>query len=133
MAPEGGGELILVVDDRASERDYLRDLFEMEGFQVEIARHGGEALELIETLPVRTVVTDLNMPGVDGMAVLDRLHADHPELPVILLTGHGSLPVGMKAMAHGAFYFLEKPAKGDHLLALVRRALEFSARSPSGN
>lgn len=130
---EPAGDLILVVDDNASERDYLRDLFEMEGFAVEVARHGGEAFELIDRVPVRTVVTDLNMPGVDGMAVLDRLHVAHPELPVIILTGQGSLPVGMKAMAHGAFYFLEKPVKGDHLLALVRRALEFSRHVPAGH
>jgi DNA-binding NtrC family response regulator len=123
--------LVLVVDDRASERDVVRDLLEMEGYRVQVASHGAEALDLVEDLPIRLVITDLNMPGVGGMEVLDRLRAKHREVPVIMFTGDGSLPVGMKAMAHGAFYFLEKPVRGDQLLALVERALEFQRQVPA--
>jgi DNA-binding NtrC family response regulator len=127
VTPGSGQEaeepLVLVVDDSASEREVMRDLLGMEGYEVRVASHGAEALKMVEDLPVRLVITDLHMPGVGGMEVLDRLRARDRDLPVIMFTGDGSLPVGMKAMARGAFYFLEKPVRGEHLLPLVERAI----------
>ena len=120
---EAGAPLVLVVDDRADARDYVNDLLTPEGYAVLLASGGEEALELIARHPVRLVITDLEMPGVDGMELLDRVRTEHHDLPVIIFTGHGRLAIGLRAIAHGAFYFLDKPVPAEKLLALVEKAL----------
>src|SRR3546814_11032583 len=63
------------------------------------------------------------MPGIDGLELLSELHAQDPELPVLLITGHGDVPLAVQAMRAGAYDFLEKPFASDHLLDTVRRAM----------
>jgi DNA-binding NtrC family response regulator len=122
-----GDPLVLVVDDRADAREYVDDLLTPEGYEVIQAASGEEALQLIARHPVRLVITDLEMPGVDGMELLDRVRDQHRDLPVIIFTGHGRLAIGLRAIAHGAFYFLDKPVPPDKLLALAEKALALRA------
>ncbi|RMW11117.1 Helix-turn-helix, Fis-type, partial [Pseudomonas amygdali pv. tabaci] len=69
------------------------------------------------------MVSDIRMQGMDGLELLDQLHAQDPDLPVLLITGHGDVPLAVKAMRAGAYDFLEKPFASDAMLDSVRRAL----------
>ena len=77
------------------------------------------------------VISDIRMPGMDGMALLRRLQSIDPGLPVILMTGHGDVPMAVEAMRIGAFDFVEKPFEPERLAELCRKAGEIARRAPS--
>jgi DNA-binding response OmpR family regulator len=115
---------ILIVDDERNIRLMLRTALEPEGYVVEEAADGREALEMIERSSPDLVVLDLNMPVMDGMAVLERLDAKVGLRPrVIVLTAYGSIAAAVKATRLGARDFLEKPATPDELRQTVREVL----------
>jgi DNA-binding NtrC family response regulator len=115
---------ILIVEDKESLRTVLRKTLETEGFGVEEAPDGHAALEKIRRDRFSMVLTDLRLPRADGHEVLKAaIHAD-PEMPVILMTAYGTIRDAVSAMKAGAYDYLEKPVDNDHLLALVRRALD---------
>jgi DNA-binding NtrC family response regulator len=114
---------ILVVDDRLDSREFVRDILAERGHSAILAADGEEALRIISQRPVRLVVTDVHMPGIGGMELLDRLRVESPGTLVIMFTGDCRLPLGIRALSHGAFYFLEKPIRSEELLALVDKAL----------
>jgi len=121
------GERVLVVDDEASLREFLTILFEREGYTVRTASTGEEALALVPGWRPDLVLTDLNMPGMDGIELLRQLksHAtpDAREIPVILVTAYGTIAHAVAAMREGAFDYVAKPFHNDELRLMVAKAL----------
>jgi len=117
-------ERILIVEDKENLRAVLRKTLEAEGFGVEEAPEGRAAVEKIRRDRFAMVLTDLRLPRADGHEVLKAAVQADPEMPVILMTAYGTIRDAVSAMREGAYDYLEKPVDNDHLLALVRRALE---------
>ncbi len=117
-------ERILIVEDKDSLRIVLKKTLEAEGFGVEEAPDGRAALEKIGRERFAMVLSDLRLPRADGHEVLKAAVRADPEMPVILMTAYGTIRDAVSAMREGAYDYLEKPVDNDHLLALVRRALE---------
>ncbi len=115
---------VLVVDDEDFVRESLVDLLESEGFATVSASSGSQALEALETVKVSVVVSDLRMPGMDGLVLLQAAKRQASELPVILLTGAGTIADAVQAMKAGAFDFIQKPVDPEQFVVLVRRAVE---------
>src|SRR5512145_1185793 len=119
---------ILVVDDEKNIQLTLARALSMEGHVVETASGGREALEKIAALPVDVVVMDVRMPDLDGLSVLEKARETRPGLPVVIMSGHGSLETVRSAFKLGAFDYLEKPiTEKDKLLVAVRNALALRA------
>lgn len=116
-----------VVDDDAAVRDSLRVLLETSGFMVQ-THASAAALLAAAPEPGGCVLSDVRMPEIDGLELQRRLRASGVSLPVILMTGHGDIPIAVRAMKAGAVDFLEKPFDEEQLLDAVRRALEQSRR-----
>lgn len=115
---------ILVIDDEENIRNGLVSNFEMEDYNVKTAKNGKEGLSLVEKGDIDLVVTDLKMDGISGEEVLRRVTTETPGIPVIVLTGHGSIDAAVDAMKNGAYDFLTKPLNLDQLNMIVKRALE---------
>ncbi|MGN0728289.1 sigma-54-dependent transcriptional regulator [Treponema sp.] len=115
---------ILIIDDEKNIREGLAANFELEDYNVKTAASGKEGLELISKGDIDLVITDLRMPGISGEEVLSRIATETPGIPVIILTGHGSIDSAVDAMRHGAYDFLTKPLNLDQLGIIVKRALE---------
>jgi DNA-binding NtrC family response regulator len=115
---------ILVVDDEKALLIALRGLLSKEGYQVETAASGEEALQRIETGSFHLVITDLSMDGVSGMQVLERARAFDQDLAVIMITAHGSEKAAVQAMKLGAADYIPKPFDNDELRVVVRRVME---------
>lgn len=115
---------ILIIDDEKNIREGLAANFELEDYNVKTAASGKEGLELISKGDIDLVITDLRMPGISGEEVLNHVVTETPGIPVIILTGHGSIDSAVDAMRHGAYDFLTKPLNLDQLGMIVKRALE---------
>jgi two-component system nitrogen regulation response regulator NtrX len=115
---------VLVIDDEMAIRDSLRMTLEYEGYDVSGAATGQEGLTLVDREPPDIVLLDVKMPGMDGLEVLERLHATHETLPVIVVSGHGTISTAVEATKKGAFDFIEKPFASDRLLVSLRNALD---------
>ncbi|PYT38105.1 MAG: transcriptional regulator, partial [Acidobacteria bacterium] len=115
---------ILLVEDKESLRAVLKKTLEAEGFGVEEAPDGRAAVDKIRRDRYAMVLTDLRLPGASGHEVLTAAQSADPEMPVILMTAYGTIRDAVSAMKAGAYDYLEKPVDADHLLALVRRALD---------
>ncbi|HQN08452.1 MAG TPA: sigma-54 dependent transcriptional regulator [Thermoanaerobaculia bacterium] len=116
---------ILLVEDRESLRSMLAETLGGEGYRVEAVATGDEAVRrLSEGRRYALVLTDLKLPGADGLAVLDAALANDPSVPVVLLTGYGTVETAVAAMKRGAADFLNKPVDVDLLLLLVKRHVE---------
>lgn len=119
------GGRILVVEDEEGVRSFLVEALSLGGHTVLEAPDGQAALEVLARESVHVVLTDLKMPRVDGMALLERLQTEQPEVEVIMLTAHGAIEHAVEAMKLGAFDFLQKPVSSlAELRLLVDRALE---------
>ncbi len=115
---------ILIVDDERNIQLTLARALTLEGYAAETASGGQEALDKIAALPVDAVVMDVKMPDLDGLTVLERARATRPDLPVVIMSGHGSIETVRQAFKLGAFDYLEKPiTERDKLLVAVRNAL----------
>lgn len=115
---------ILVADDEMGIRDMLRSELEAEGHTVVAAANGMEALKLIEKEEFNLVLSDIKMPGMDGLELLAEIKRRDPNLEVILVTGFGTIETAVAAMKMGAYDFLQKPFNLDEMHSLVKRALE---------
>jgi len=115
---------ILVVDDDPGVRYTLREILSSEGLEIEEAADGAAALTAFEARPAPLVVTDLRMPGVDGMELLRRLAARAAPPRVVVITAHGSERQAVEAMKAGAYDYFRKPFENEELLAVVRRAVD---------
>ncbi|MBQ1559112.1 MAG: sigma-54-dependent Fis family transcriptional regulator, partial [Pseudomonas sp.] len=115
---------VLLIDDDAHLRQALSQTLDLAGLKVLSL---GDAQGLAARIPAGwpgVVVSDIRMPGIDGLQLLQQLRERDAELPVLLITGHGDVPLAVQAMRAGAYDFLEKPFANDDLLDSVRRALE---------
>jgi two-component system response regulator FlrC len=116
---------ILVVDDEEGVRSFLAESLEIDGHQVEEAANGHEALERLRSRSFDLVLTDLRMPGMDGLELLQKVQAEQPEVEFIVLTAHGNVENAVQAMKLGAFDYIQKPVSGPaELRLLATRALE---------
>ena len=115
---------LVVIDDEPRMAEILAMVFEREGYVVRTFTDAERGLAALEEAPADVVVTDLKMPGVDGLEVLRRGRELDPELPVILMTAHGTVATAIEAMRNGAFDYVQKPFDNDELKALVQRALD---------
>ncbi|MDR0719726.1 MAG: sigma-54 dependent transcriptional regulator [Treponema sp.] len=114
---------LLVVDDEKNIREGLADSLKMDGFEVVTAAGGDEAWNRFQKGDIDLVITDLRMPDISGEELLKLIEAETPGVPVIILTGHGTVETAVEAMRAGAWDFLTKPVNLDHLAQIVRRAL----------
>ncbi|MEI7685652.1 MAG: sigma-54 dependent transcriptional regulator [Planctomycetota bacterium] len=120
----GAVQRILIVEDLADSRTSLQELFTMAlGLEVDTAENGLEALEMLEQRPYSLVVTDLRMPKMDGMKLIEEIQARKLPVTIVVTTGHGGVNDAVKAMRMGAYDFLTKPPDPQHLCLLVQRAL----------
>jgi len=117
-------ERVVFIDDEAEVCRANRQSLELDGFTVETFGAAGPALAAIMADPPGLVVTDVRLPDLDGVALFARLRSLDPDLPVILITGHGDIRMAVSAMRDGAYDFLAKPYPAESLLASARRALE---------
>jgi DNA-binding NtrC family response regulator len=115
-------EKVLLVDDEEEFVETLAERMRNRGMEVATSNSGGEALKLVETDPYDVVVLDLQMPGMDGIEVLERIKQRQPDIQVVLLTGHASVAKGVEAIKHGALEFLEKPIDLSKLSEVIHRA-----------
>ena len=119
---------VLTVDDDAAMGKVLGALLAQGGLEPHHVREGTEALAALESRPFDLVVTDLRMPGMDGMALLAQLVARWPDVPVIMLTAHGTVPLAVEAMRAGAADFVLKPFDREELLFVIRKVLAGAER-----
>lgn len=117
-------ETILVVDDEAQIRNTLRGVLSDEGFDVVEAENGRAALELLAHQEPRLAIVDIWMPEVDGIELVQRMRSQAPRVPIIVISGHGTIETAVRVIRDGAFDFLEKPFQLDALLRVVGRALD---------
>jgi two-component system, NtrC family, response regulator HydG len=114
---------ILIVEDRDSLRRMLERALREEGYEVEAAADGGAGIRLVAERPFDFVLTDLKLPDVSGLEVLAAAREAQPRVPVVVLTGYGTVGTAVEAMKLGAYDFLEKPLEIDDLARLIERAL----------
>jgi two-component system nitrogen regulation response regulator NtrX len=115
---------ILVVDDEASIRDSLRMILEFEGYRVETAASGLEALKIARDRPPDSIVLDLRMAEMDGLETLRQLRERGYEMPVLVISGHADVATAVEATRRGAFDFFEKPLERERVLLSLRNAVE---------
>jgi two-component system nitrogen regulation response regulator NtrX len=117
---------ILVVDDEADIREIVSGILSDEGHETRTAHDSDSALAAISDRVPRLVFLDIWMQGskLDGLALLDELKSRHPDLPVVMISGHGNVETAVSAIKRGAFDFIEKPFKADRLILIAERALE---------
>jgi DNA-binding NtrC family response regulator len=118
---------ILVVDDEASIRNVLRDILEMEDYEVEEAKDGIEALAKVKINKFDVIISDIKMPKMDGMDVLERIQVLAPDIPVIMISGHGSIETAVDAVKKGAFDYISKPLDMNRILITIRNAMDRSS------
>ncbi|HEX7608224.1 MAG TPA: sigma-54 dependent transcriptional regulator, partial [Candidatus Cryosericum sp.] len=117
-------KLILVVDDEENIRELLRESLEDEGYRVNVAKNGQEAVEKVKAMSPDTVLMDVKMPVMSGMDAFLKIKESQPDLPVIFLTAFGSSDLAISAMKSGAYDYLTKPFDVDEVKIKVKRALE---------
>jgi len=117
---------ILLIDDEAIALANLSHVLKREGYRVSACKDGATGLQALAEGDFDLVLTDLKMPGLDGMEVIRRVQAERPEVPVIVITGHATLDSAVAAMKAGAFHYLAKPFRLAEAREVVRSALELS-------
>jgi DNA-binding NtrC family response regulator len=117
-------QTILVVEDKESMAQMLKETLESEGYGIVIARNGQEGIQSIKESHFDLVLTDLKLPKKDGLEILKTSKGETPLTPVIVMTAFGTIETAVKALKEGAFDFITKPFDTDHLLLLIKRALE---------
>ncbi|HLL01484.1 MAG TPA: sigma-54 dependent transcriptional regulator [Myxococcaceae bacterium] len=118
---------VLIVDDEKNILLTLSQSLQLAGYRTELASSGQVALDVVSARPVDAVLMDVKMPDMDGLTALGRLHEMKPELPVIMMSGHGTIDTAVKATQLGARDFLEKPIARDRLLVALRNVLKHQA------
>src|SRR6187397_2595335 len=119
---------ILIVDDETDIRELVAGILQDEGFETRTARDSDSALSAVSTRRPNLVFLDIWLQGskLDGLQLLDNVKEQHPELPVVMISGHGNIETAVSAIKRGAYDFIEKPFKADRLVLVANRALENS-------
>ena len=123
-------ERILVVDDEANIVSSLKEILSDEGYNVSGAQDGLNALDMIHSDPPDLLLLDVWVPGMDGIEVLKTVKTYHPEIEVLVMSGHGTIDTAVKATKLGAFDFIEKPFSMDSLIQSVKNALALKKKRP---
>src|SRR3984885_1539189 len=121
IAPE-----ILIVDDEEDIRELIAGILHDEGFDTRVAADSDSAINSVRSRRPQLVVLDIWLQGsrLDGIQVLDMLKREHPDLPVVMISGHGTVETAVSSIKKGAYDFIEKPFKADRLIHVASRALE---------
>src|SRR5205085_594952 len=119
---------ILIVDDETDIRELVAGILQDEGYQTRTARDSDEALNAVASRRPNLVFLDIWLQGsrLDGLQLLDGMKQQYPELPVVMISGHGNIETAVSAIKQGAYDFIEKPFKADRLVLVAERALETS-------
>src|SRR5215475_4462914 len=122
---------ILIVDDEADIRDLVAGILEDEGYGARTARDSDDALAQVVARRPNLVFLDIWLKGsrLDGLQLLDSLKQEHPELPIVLISGHSNSETAVSAIKRGAYDLIEKPFKADRLMLVAKRVLE-NSRQP---
>jgi DNA-binding NtrC family response regulator len=115
---------ILIIDDEKSIRNTLREILTYEKYEVQEAADGAEGLKLAEKEKFDIVLCDIKMPKMDGLEVLEKIQAVRPEVPVIMISGHGNIETAVEAIKKGAFDYISKPLDLNRMLVTIRNAQE---------
>lgn len=115
---------ILIADDEPLTRQSLYEILKIEGYKVTTARDGLEALGLIEKLLPKIVISDMKMPGIDGLQLVKEIKARGLEIPVILITGYGSIETAVEAMREGAFDYITKPIVDNEIKVVIQKIIK---------
>lgn len=115
---------ILIIDDERPIRNTLRDILEFEKIQVEDAENGQKGLALVEKMEFDAILCDIKMPGMDGIEVLEKIQNINPDIPVIMISGHGTIDTAVESLKKGAYDYISKPPDLNRLLVSVRNALD---------
>jgi DNA-binding NtrC family response regulator len=113
---------VILVDDEVEYVTTLSERMRMRGMETHIAFDGEKALEMVKTQSFDVMVLDLKMPGIDGLTVLKSLKKSHPDINIIIITGHGSDDERKKAYEHGAFMYMQKPISLEELTEHIKNA-----------
>ena len=116
--------IVLIVDDEEGIRESLSGIFEDEGYDVITARSGEEALKILKEQNMDLILLDVWLPGIDGVQTLKEIKDIKPDIPVIMISGHGNIDLAVKATRMGAYDFLEKPLSLEKVLLDAKRAIE---------
>ena len=122
----GGQKTILVVDDDHHVLGALLLLLSADGYRVVTADNAVEALQRLADRNVQIVLTDINMPGMNGIELAGKIHESHPDLPVLIMTAYAEIEVAVSALKRGAFDFIIKPLNHDHLVHALSKAAAFN-------
>ena len=114
---------VYVIDDDAALRDSLSFLLDAVGFDVRLFDTALKFLDVLPSLDFGCVVSDVRMPGLDGIELLKRMKSDQSRFPIVIMTGHGDIPLAVEAIKLGAVDFLEKPFEDDRLIAVIEAAI----------
>jgi len=114
---------VYVIDDDEAMRDSLNFLLDSANFNVTLFETALRFLEALPGLAFGCVVSDVRMPGLDGIELLKRMKADQSKFPIVIMTGHGDVPLAVEAMKQGAVDFLEKPFEDDRLIGMIEAAM----------
>ena len=116
--------LVYVVDDDPAMRESLEFLLDAAGYSVTTFDSAADFLQQLPRLTFGCIVSDIRMPGIDGMELLRDVKAGRAEMPIIIMTGHGDIPLAVEAIKLGALDFLEKPFEDERMIGAIRTALE---------
>jgi two-component system, LuxR family, response regulator FixJ len=120
MASQGK---VYVIDDDEAMRDSLNFLLDSAGFEVTLFETAQDFLDVLHGLEFGCIISDVRMPGIDGIELLKRLKAGQSRFPILIMTGHGDVPLAVEAMKLGAIDFLEKPFEDDRLTGMIEAAI----------
>jgi DNA-binding NtrC family response regulator len=115
---------ILVIDDEKAIRDTLKEILEYEKFNVDLAEDGKKGLAMLQKDEYDAVLCDVKMPGIDGMELLDQAQGLVPDVPIIMISGHGTIELAIEATRKGAYDFISKPPDLNRLLITIRNAVD---------
>ena len=115
---------ILVVDDEAPIRETLKEILEYEDFEVSLADNGEKAWSLIQKNDFDVILCDVKMPGIDGMELLEKVQAFRPDIPMVMISGHGNVEMAIDSTKKGAYDFITKPPDLNRLLITLRNAID---------
>lgn len=118
---------ILVIDDERSIRNTLKDILEYEKYEVDLAEDGRKGLDMVKHTEYDIVLCDIKMPEMDGIEVLEHLYELSPDVPVIMISGHGNIDTAVESIKKGAYDFIEKPLDLNRLLITIRNAMDKSS------
>ena len=124
---------ILIVDDERDIRELISDILKDEGFTTRLAANSDDCMAEINTEPPALMILDIWLKDsrMDGIDILKTVKREHPEVPIIIISGHGNIEIAVAAIKQGAYDFIEKPFNIDQLLVVIRRAMETLQHRPA--